>query len=156
MPAFRDSSFRFYRYALPARFETTAPDGFRIIRATLLHFLVCAVTGRPKLSWSRAFRRGDVYFLARRGSRIVASSRICFADTREVKLGPDEAALISFHTEPEYRGRGLYVALMREMLRYLTRRQFTAAYIWADRDNAPSIRGIEKAGFTPLRDPAAP
>jgi GNAT superfamily N-acetyltransferase len=124
--------------------------GIRIHRATPLDFLLALLPGNPRLSWRRQLGRGDRYFIARAGWRIVALGRICYAPTPEIRPEAGEASLISFYTAPAFRGRGLYVALIQAMVCYLHRQGFRAAYIWAERGNTASLRGIEKAGFTPI------
>jgi len=147
-PDFRDSSFDFFRQLLPAQVGKPRLAGFSVGQAGPLDFLLSRLPNSPRISLSRQIRRGDRYFTARAGHRIVAIARICYVDTPEIRLDAGEASLISFYTAPDYRGRGLYVALIQAMLHHLHCQGFKAAYIWAERSNHASIRGIEKTGFT--------
>jgi GNAT superfamily N-acetyltransferase len=154
---FRHSSWlRFYHAPPGGQCAPKAVEGFSVRPATWLDFLLSHFGPVAPLSLSRAVGRGDKYFVARTRFRIAAIGRICYTDTDEVSLQHGEAALISFFTAPEYRGRGLYVLLIREMTRYLRSRGNAAVYIWADRRNDASIRGIEKAGFVPVSIDAEP
>jgi GNAT superfamily N-acetyltransferase len=63
-------------------------------------------------------------------------------------LAPDERYLWGFETLPEWRGRGIYTALLQTILR----EDQTANHFWIGHNagNAPSARGILAAGFTPV------
>lgn len=132
--------------------EITVSDlaGFRIGKANVVDYLLSILPGQPLMSVRRKLLRGDDYFTIRKCLRIAAIGRICYASTPEVVLAKGEASLISLYTHPEYRGRGLYPRLLVEQLRYLASRGYSRAYIWVDRANDASIRGIVKAGFKPL------
>lgn len=119
----------------------------------MLDCLLGTIGNGPTISLSRRFRRGDDYFIVKADGRIVSLGRICYKDTKEVVLGKGEASLISFYTAPEFRRRGLYVALINEMLKYLGVRGFKKCYIWADANNTASLVGIERAGFIPVDGP---
>jgi len=54
-----------------------------------------------------------------------------------------------FWTEPEYRGRGLYVRLLRHIVHICATEGIERMYIWAAPRNVPSRKGIERAGFQP-------
>ncbi|MFN0135403.1 MAG: GNAT family N-acetyltransferase [Phycisphaerae bacterium] len=56
-----------------------------------------------------------------------------------------------YWTDEQQRGKGAYGRLLTHSL-HIYRERFPqhTAYIWAQADNAASIRGIEKAGFTPF------
>lgn len=52
------------------------------------------------------------------------------------------------HTEPQYRGKSIYPAVLNYILHDLRARSVSSnAYILVDPRNKASIRGIEKAGF---------
>lgn len=62
---------------------------------------------------------------------------------------PSEVALFDFMTLPEFRGRGLYT----NALSYLVRKDKSGArsvYIAVDPNNIPSVKGIQRAGFSPF------
>ncbi len=63
----------------------------------------------------------------------------------------DFAALISFETAAEFRGRGLYPLLLASMVdRIRTQTPGRETLIWCKRSNVASARGITKAGFTEM------
>lgn len=66
--------------------------------------------------------------------------------------GPGEAYIFECATRPAHRGRGLYSALLRQVLAALGRAGLRRAWIGADRANVASQRGIERAGFRPVAD----
>jgi GNAT superfamily N-acetyltransferase len=65
-----------------------------------------------------------------------------------MRLAPDERYLWGFETLPEWRGRGIYTALLGAILRD----DQTASRFWIGHNagNTPSARGILAAGFTPV------
>jgi len=70
---------------------------------------------------------------------------------REYKwLGREWVCLGPYWTSPDYRGRGLYGRLLQHSIAECFARGWFKAYIWANINNTPSIRGIEKAEFVPV------
>ena len=65
-------------------------------------------------------------------------------------LADNAICLGPYWTHPDLRGRGIYGRLLSRSLFECRRRGWDALYIWSGVDNAPSIRGIEKAGFRSL------
>ena len=144
-------NIKFYYFQLNREVETVNVEGIRIGKATFVDYILGSFRkSPPKISLSRVFRRGDDYFTARVGKRLVAIGRICYVNSKEITLVKGEASLMSFCTIPEYRRRGLYVSLIKEMLRYLKSKKFSRCYIWTDKKNKASLIGIEKAGFIPF------
>jgi ribosomal protein S18 acetylase RimI-like enzyme len=70
------------------------------------------------------------------------------APNRVIELGEKESEIKFSLTSPEYRGRGIYPAALAKMQIYLRDSGFRKVFICAEENNRPSIRGIEKAGFT--------
>jgi RimJ/RimL family protein N-acetyltransferase len=66
---------------------------------------------------------------------------------RTLRLGNKECEIMFCLTLPEFRGKGLYPATLRAILRYLKGRGYESCFICATDDNLASIRGIEKTGF---------
>ncbi|HEY8369231.1 MAG TPA: GNAT family N-acetyltransferase [Thermodesulfobacteriota bacterium] len=69
-----------------------------------------------------------------------------------IRVGPSEAYIWDCATLPAYRGRGLYPALLGAIARDLAGSGVTRVWIAARADNAPSLRGLEKAGFERVAD----
>ncbi len=67
---------------------------------------------------------------------------------RILSLGKEDAEVKYCLTLPAFRGRGLYPATLRSIASFLRKRSFRRLFICVHRDNAPSIAGIEKAGFS--------
>ena len=68
------------------------------------------------------------------------------------RLRPDEAYVYDCATRPDYRGRGLYPALLRFMLGELRRGGRRRAWIGTAPGNYVSQRGIARAGFAKVAD----
>jgi len=68
---------------------------------------------------------------------------------RAFHMLPGEAYIWDCATLPDYRGRGLYSALLGYMLAELRRAGVGRVWIGAALDNRPSIKGFENAGFQP-------
>jgi len=69
---------------------------------------------------------------------------------RLINLSDDEAEIKYCLTLPEFRGRGIYPAVLKKIQSYLKDGGIRRAFICVERGNTPSIRGIEKAGFRPV------
>jgi GNAT superfamily N-acetyltransferase len=151
-PHQRNSNLRYYSFSLDRELEGVKADldGIRIGKATPKDFFISRRSDVQDISLRRVLVRGDDYFVARAEKQIVSIGRICYADTEDLALDKAEASLISFYTVPDFRGRGLYGALINSMLKHLKKRHFSTCYIWASKDNKASLAGIEKAGFVPL------
>jgi RimJ/RimL family protein N-acetyltransferase len=77
----------------------------------------------------------------------VGSWPITETDTT-LTMPPNSACLVGFETDPEFRGRGIYKALLREILRFRFASGVPWAYIWCEEGNTPSRAAIERVGFT--------
>lgn len=66
---------------------------------------------------------------------------------RLIDLKDDEAEIKYCLTLEAFRGRGLYPGTLVEIQKYLFGKGIKRVFICVDKDNIPSIRGIEKAGF---------
>jgi len=66
---------------------------------------------------------------------------------RLVVPGPDEVYLYEAFTEPGWRGRGLFPAMLFQLLAYARAQGRHRALIFVLTDNRASRRAIEKAGF---------
>lgn len=84
-----------------------------------------------------------VYGWASRGQECVGELERAF------HMAPDEAYIWDCVTLPEYRGRGLYSALLAYMLADLRDAGVHRTWIGASLDNQPSIKGFMNAGFQP-------
>ena len=66
-----------------------------------------------------------------------------------VPLQEDDATLVSAFVFPQYRGRGIYPTMMETIVRTLMDHdQVSNVYADCKSWNAPSIRGLQKAGFS--------
>jgi ribosomal protein S18 acetylase RimI-like enzyme len=83
------------------------------------------------------------YGWASRGSECVGELERAF------HMAPDEAYIWDCVTLPEYRGRGLYSALLAYMFSELRDAGVRRIWIGASLDNQPSIKGFMNAGFRP-------
>jgi GNAT acetyltransferase-like protein len=63
---------------------------------------------------------------------------------------PSEVALFDFMTLPEFRGHGIYTNALRYLINNIPKSATRSVYIAVDPNNAASVRGIQRAGFSPL------
>ena len=89
------------------------------------------------------------FFTAVDNKKIRHISWIYYQDdpNRFIRLGSKDAEIKYCLTLPEHRGKGIYPAVLREVIGYLKEKGFMRVFITVQEDNIPSIRGIEKAGF---------
>ena len=94
-------------------------------------------------------------YVAWDGDRVVAYGWVsqgseCVGELeRAFHMAPDEAYIWDCVTLPEYRGRGLYSALLSYILAELHKVGVRRTWIGASLDNQASIKGFMKAGFQP-------
>lgn len=69
-----------------------------------------------------------------------------------IRVAPDEAYIWDCATLPPFRGLGLYPTLLRAIARDLADEGVAWVWIAARADNAPSLRGFEKAGYLRVAD----
>ena len=102
----------------------------------------------------KLFRRGCEMWIGRLNGQVAG---ICWSkcdnvgDKYYVRLTKADAVILSCIVFPEFRGRGIYPAMLENMVRTMmghnsVRRVFIDCKSW----NAPSVRGILKAGFHPI------
>ena len=113
--------------------------------------------GMPlSFAWRPPDPDGDEEFLGESEGRRVYSMRVSTDATSIRRLvacatvASAPAFLYDCATAADARGKGIYPAALAHALRDLKARGARAAYIRVHRANTPSIRGIEKAGFSPL------
>ena len=63
---------------------------------------------------------------------------------------PSEVGLFDFITLPEFRSRGLYTNALRYLVKEIHERGPRCIYIAVDPNNTSSVKGIERAGFSPF------
>jgi RimJ/RimL family protein N-acetyltransferase len=96
---------------------------------------------------------GNECFIFVNNKKIVHLSRIRYDKlympevNLNILLNEKEACIFDCYTDEDYRGLGLYPAMLSEILNYLKQKDFTKSYIYCDSKNEKSIRGIKKAGF---------
>jgi GNAT superfamily N-acetyltransferase len=69
-----------------------------------------------------------------------------------IRLAPGNAYIWDCATLPEYRGRGLYPALLVYILGDLQEKGVRRVWIGADTGSVASQKGIVRAGFQPIAD----
>ena len=101
----------------------------------------------------RRIREGQACVVARHASRVIAycwltrrSEWVAEID-RFVVPGGDQVYLYEAFTEPAWRGRGLFPAMLFRLLAYARVQGCHRALIFVLTDNRASRRAIEKAGF---------
>src|SRR5437868_2352113 len=79
----------------------------------------------------------------------VASTDVYIGDLeRDIHLVPGEAYIFDCETQPAYRRRGFYSAILRRIIHDLAAARLRRAWIGAVADNLASQHGIRRAGFT--------
>jgi RimJ/RimL family protein N-acetyltransferase len=143
----------------PCLVPTLRPEGCGLLRANetnaavwkdLVESAMVAAREPPGLSSGR-FQHGDECFAWERDGRLVSFGWVTYRDRHvgPVCLAdrPRRAFLFNFHTLPEYRGRGLYPALLFAIRYTLGTENITEFIIDVNTRNIASMRGIEKGGF---------
>ncbi|MFN0074025.1 MAG: GNAT family N-acetyltransferase [Chloroflexota bacterium] len=106
--------------------------------------------GEPKRRW----RRGRIPYVVLVGSEVVSYGWTTPEPEPMDDLGvsftapPGEVWLYDFATVPEFRGRRLYPALLRFILKQLKDQDVSRTWIGTSPGNIASQRGISRAGFT--------
>ncbi len=99
------------------------------------------------------FIEGHSAVIGETESRIVFIAWLAFGSlridelAREWKLAPDEAVVYDVFTMPEARGKGWYPDALTWLRVELKKSGIARCWIYAERGNSASIKGIEKAGF---------
>lgn len=100
------------------------------------------------------FNQGEVCGVAWSNSAVVSYCWLAFKQAevgeinRIIKLRDNELYLYDAFTLPDYRGRGLFPALLTAILGFARSQGYSRALIFSNSKNRPSLRGIEKAGFS--------
>jgi RimJ/RimL family protein N-acetyltransferase len=134
------------------------PDGFTLVRLSRQDTMsLAAATAamraaeEPSVVEER-LEHGDELFGWEQSGRIVSFGWICYQDRviglRRMPEDEHRVCLFNFHTQPEYRGRCLYPALLQQVRYTMGQEGRTQIIIDAHASNRASIRGIEKAGFS--------
>ncbi|MFY7916534.1 MAG: GNAT family N-acetyltransferase [Rubrivivax sp.] len=103
--------------------------------------------------YAEGLAAGDLLFAHVDGAGTVDTfGFVIFASSYKRFLGIDFSTPMigNCNTLPAARGRGLYPALLQGCCAELARRGYAEVVITCSPDNAPSIRGITKAGFSRL------
>jgi GNAT superfamily N-acetyltransferase len=97
---------------------------------------------------------GSSCWIAQEGGRIVHASWVATQAAwlgeaaRSFVVPPGDAYIYESFTRPEMRGRGVYPAVLITISKTLGQRGTRMLWIAAETTNVPSLRAIEKAGFT--------
>lgn len=116
---------------------------FRIER-----FDVTRVSNNPQID-SRLSGTRTCYLIQVDGA-IAHQSWLSFAVLLPSQFGFDGATPVigECYTNPAYRGRAMYTTVLKHIVADVASRQLAdSIFILVSPDNAPSIRGIERAGF---------
>lgn len=97
--------------------------------------------------------RGDNICVAYRNSDILSYCWIAFNQIlvdeiqMTLKIKDKEVYLYDAYTKPEHRGKGLYPAILSNLLSYFKGKDFSRALIFVQKGNKASHSGVIKAGF---------
>lgn len=139
------------------------PPGLAVARVTgrdlgspRLARLVEAMHPTPLLEIHDRLSSGRRAYAVEAGPSVVAYGWVSLGDEHiaevegTIRVGPGEAYIWDCATLPAWRGRGLYPALLRAIARDLAAEGLEWVWIAARRENLPSLRGFEKAGYVPM------
>lgn len=143
--------------------DLVSPQGFRFARTSagtpeaadygLVEEAMRAAEEPDGLVASR-LAHGDEFFGWLAGGRIVSFGWVTYRDRKigstQLAETPERVFLFNFYTLKEYRGQGLYPALLLAIRAVLGREQMNEFVISVLDHNLASLRGIEKAGFLPV------
>lgn len=102
--------------------------------------------------------RGDNICVAYRNSDILSYCWITFNQIlvdeiqMTLKIKDHEVYLYDAYTKPEHRGKGLYPAILTNLLSYSKQKDFSRALIFVRKGNKASHSGIIKAGFIQFQE----
>jgi len=65
-------------------------------------------------------------------------------------LSSDEVAIANCVTLPEFRGQGIYPVVVANLLQKLQKQSYRRCYMYIEKDNIASQRGVSKIGFKPV------
>lgn len=126
-------------------------DGEKIEKGNI-STLALAEQKKAPLPWEfkcHKYDKVEDFFIVSDGEGIQHISWIYFHHHRNriLSLSEDEAEIKFCLTLPKFRGQGIYPKVLCAIKDYLISVAVRRVFICADRNNHPSIRGIEKAGF---------
>lgn len=131
----------------PARFEECGPEDGRALAEAMGHDDVQPIEGRL-----RGARR---CFAAWVGEEVASYCWLSLEEEnvgemeRTISLPPGEGYIWNCATLPRFRRQRLYTALLNFMIRRLAADGFRRIWVGANRENAPSLRAFDSAGFRP-------
>lgn len=91
-------------------------------------------------------KKATIYYATSSDAKIIHTSYVIPCCGKFPFMSKDDCEIGPCYTAPEYRGRGIYV----DVLKYITTQKdniYTRAFMIVDSENKPSIHGIERAGF---------
>jgi len=116
--------------------------------------IVLRLTWMDRKLLAQRLERGDNVCVAYKNSDILSYCWIAFdrisVDEIQMTLNVknNEVYLYDAYTKPEHRGKGLYPAVLTELLNYSKEKNFSRALIFVQKGNRASHNGVIKAGFT--------
>jgi len=113
-----------------------------------------AAAAEPRGLVAQRLAHGDQFFGWQIDDDVVSFGWVTYKDRIvgriQFKDAVGRAFLFNFHTLAPYRGRGLYPALL-EMMRFTLGKEAITEYIIdVNAHNVSSLKGIHKAGFSPV------
>ena len=151
MPTRSRDVYQFFRWegGPPDPAASTLPSGLTlgVHRPTLRNLRV----GRSTTIWLYLFwylfsRRKYLIYHLTDGLRLVHVSHVVGRNPKFAFLGPDDFEIGPCWTHPDFRGRGLYGQVLKRIVADFADDPGRLV-IFAEQDNAASLRGIAKAGF---------
>ncbi|MDT8323989.1 MAG: GNAT family N-acetyltransferase, partial [Bacteroidota bacterium] len=149
---FAAHTLRFYRRSCVPVVLLTGDVDYRIVDGDAFPWEVHPLK-EFNAQYRARFSAGARALIASRHGTIVFSAWIATRDLRidelhfSWTLPAGDAAVYDCVTMPEHRGHGIYTGALRRLSGLLAEEGFRHLWIYAEEDNAASLRGIEKADF---------
>lgn len=139
----------------PADPDCPLPPGIRMEMHDSRDSLPDDVPGMPAFveQYRRRFEEGHLLFLARTGGRTVhsiwvARNKLAVDEIqRSLALKETSCCMYNAETMSEFRGRGIYPAVLSRISHWWREQGGDRLYIYTEPGNTTSARGIEKAGM---------
>ncbi len=141
---------------LPPPGSCPLPEGVRVDMIETSDAMPPDLPGMPEHrdAYRRRFAGGHLLCRARSGEETahaiwIARNKLRVDEIqRSLILKETSCIMYQAETRAEFRGRGIYPALLTHIARRWREQGGDRVYIYSDPDNRASVRGIEKAGLT--------
>lgn len=97
--------------------------------------------------WLLTWGKAKIYYMLSSSGRVMHTSYVLPRCFKFPFLTKDDYCIGPCFTYPEFRGKGIYPAVLNQICQSENYPSDTVFYMVVSDTNTPSVRGIEKAGF---------